>query len=66
MGDVAISIRKWWRLLRFARNDRFLANVNLRHVVPKNLVSGTKNPFRLKYEMLRSAQHDIKGRTSRA
>ncbi len=27
-------------MLRFARNDRSLANVILRHVVPKNLVHG--------------------------
>jgi hypothetical protein len=43
-SDVAIFAQVTRRLLRFARNDRLLANVILRHVVPKNLVHCMKNP----------------------
>ena len=42
---ISISAQDRRRLLRFARNDRLLANVILRHVVPKNLVHGKKIPY---------------------
>ena len=42
MGDVAVYAPETRRLLRSARNDKFLAHVILRHGVLKNLVRGQK------------------------